>query len=71
MKYLFLALLLISVGSAMSPEPVPSCTSPRFQMSDIPISLNEVQSYNLDEYFTGFNLEFNLSSSAPDFVYLT
>ncbi len=71
MKYLFLALLLIGIGFANSPEPVPSCTAPRFQMSDIPISLNEVQSYNLDEYFTGFNLEFNLSSTAPDFVYLT
>jgi hypothetical protein len=29
-----------------------------------------VQLYNLDDYFTGFNLEFNLSSSAPDFVRL-
>lgn len=71
MKYLFTIILLLVAASSLSPEPVPTCTGPRFQPNDIPISLNEVQTYNLDEYFTGFNLEFNLSSSAPDFAYLT
>lgn len=71
MKYLFTILLIVAVAFSLSPEPIPTCTSPKFQASDLPITLNEVQSFNLDNYFTGFNLEFNLSSSAPDFAYLT
>ncbi len=70
MKYLFVAFLVVSIASGLSPEPIPTCTPPKYEANDIPISLNEVQSYDLDDYFTGFNLEFNLSSSAPDFVYL-
>lgn len=71
MKYLFVALLLASVGICLSPEPVPHCSYPKYAASEFPITLHEVQKFNLDEYFTGFNLEFNLTSSRPDFVYLT
>lgn len=71
MKYLFVVLLLVGLTICLSPEPIPSCTAPRFIPNEIPISLHEVQTFNLDDYFTGFNLEFNLTSSAPDFVYLT
>ena len=71
MKYLFAIFLLLVVTFALSPEPVPTCNGPKFEPNDIPVSLHETQSYNLDDYFTGFNLEFNVSSSAPDFVYLT
>jgi hypothetical protein len=56
MKYLFTILLLAAASYALSPEPLPSCTSPKFEANDLPISLNEAQSFNLDDYFTGFNL---------------
>lgn len=71
MKYLFAIFLLVGIGLALSPEPIPTCNGPRFEPNDIPVSLHETQTYNLDDYFTGFNLEFNLTSAAPDFAYLT
>lgn len=72
MKYLFVVLsLLLWAGIGYSPEPLPTCTTPKIQLSSLPVSLNEIQSINLNNLFTGFNLDFNLSSSTPDFVYLT
>lgn len=35
------------------------------------MSVNEIQTFNVNDLFTGFNLDFNLSSTAPDFVQLT
>lgn len=72
MKYLFVVLLvLVWTASCVSPEPVPTCTTPKIQLNELPISVNEVQTFDLNNIFTGFNLDFNLSATAPDFVYLT
>ena len=71
MKYLFVICSVLVLALALSPEPIPTCNGPKFQLKDIPVSLGETLSYNIDDYFTGFNLEFNLSSSAPNFAYLT
>lgn len=56
MKYLLSILLVLALVASQSPEPIPTCTGPRFEPNDLPISINEVQTYNLDDYFTGFNL---------------
>ena len=70
MKYLLVAVLLLTLGTALSPEPIPSCSVPKIQLKDLPVSVNEIQSFNVNDLFTGFNLDFELSSSAPDFVRL-
>ena len=72
MKYLFVVVsLLACTALCLSPEPLPTCTTPKIQLNMLPVSLNEIQTFNLNNLFTGFNLDFNLSSSTPDFVYLT
>lgn len=72
MKYLFvvLTILLTYQVSTYSPEPLPTCTTPKIQLNQFPISLHEVQSFPVDDLFTGFNLDFNLTDDAPDFVLL-
>ena len=72
MKYLFVVVSLVACTAlCLSPEPLPTCTTPKIQLNMLPVSLNEIQTFNLNNLFTGFNLDFNLSSSTPDFVYLT
>lgn len=72
MKYLFVVVgLLLCTASCLSPEPVPTCTTPKVQLSQLPVSLNEIQTFNLNNLFTGFNLDFNVSKEAPDWIYLT
>ena len=71
MKYLFVALITLILATtllAYSPEPIPICQQPSVNLKDLPISLMETQTFNLNELFYGFNLEFNLSDSAPDFA---
>ena len=70
MRYLLLAVCLLISVSCYSPEPIPTCTWPSVQLKDVPISLKETQSYDMDNFFKGFNLKFNLSQSAPNFVHL-
>lgn len=70
MKYLLVAVLLLVAAAGLSPEPIPSCSTPNIVLQDLPVSLNEIQSFNVNDIFTGFNLDFELSSTTPDFVYL-
>lgn len=70
MKYLFCILALLLAVHAYSPEPLPSCSNPKNLINQFPVSLHEIQTYHLDEYFTGFNLEFSIPSSHPDFIQL-
>lgn len=69
MKYLLVTLLLlISPALCYSPEPLPLCQQPTVLLKDLPISLFETQAFNMNEMFYGFNLEYNVSASAPNFV---
>ena len=69
MKYLFVGIVLVWAAMALSPEPAPTCSPPTVFFKEFPITLNEIQTFNVDDLFTGFNLQYNLSSSAPDFVH--
>lgn len=68
MKYLLL-LFLIWTSLSYSPQPVPTCNPPSVTLKDVPITLHETQLYNVNDFFTGFNLQYNLSSSAPAFAF--
>jgi hypothetical protein len=39
-------------------------------LKDVPVAVNENQLYDIDSFFTGYNLDFKLSSEAPHFVSL-
>ncbi len=68
MKLLLLLSFLV-LAMTISPEPVPTCSKPDIAMKDMPISPSEVQSYNLNEIFKGYNLNYSLVG-APSFVHL-
>jgi len=59
-----LATLLLIASFAIvalsSRAPVPTCNSPREGYIDLPISLQETQSFNLDDMFSGYNLAFSI-----------
>lgn len=74
MKYLLVTVITCLLASSLlaySPEPVPICQQPSVHLKSLPISLHEMQTYNMNDFFYGLNLEFNLSESAPDFVRLS
>jgi hypothetical protein len=52
-----------------SKAPVPTCNSPKIALQDLPISLHETQHFNLDDIFSGYNLNITIPSK-PDFVHL-
>lgn len=58
-KYLSLVLLLL-VGVLASKAPYPTCSSPKVQLNDLPISLYETQTFHLNEIFHGYNLDFSI-----------
>lgn len=60
-----LVLLLTAVLASKVPEP--TCNTPRFNMLDRPISLQETQHFRMDELFSGYNLNITIPSQ-PDFV---
>ncbi len=66
---LLLLLSIIALASCISPEPVPTCSKPDVHLKDCPISLNEMQTFNVNDIFKGYNLNYTLNG-APDFVYL-
>lgn len=65
-----LCLALLLTLSAASKVPVPTCSSPKTPLLDLPISINEVQSWNLNDIFSGYNLNITIPSSKPEFVFL-
>lgn len=66
--FLLLVTLLFSLAQA-SVAPVPSCSSPRIALQDLPISLRETQSFDLNDFFSGYNLNFSIPTK-PEFVFL-
>jgi hypothetical protein len=68
-KYLFkpnnLHLLLLAALSLLtlaSKVPVPTCNAPRISEVYLPISLQETQTFNMDDFFGGYNLNFDIVS---------
>lgn len=68
MKHILL-LSIIVLAFGLSPEPVPTCNVPHITLKDLPISLNEVQSFNVNDIFKGYNLNYSLIG-APSFAFL-
>jgi hypothetical protein len=66
--WLFFAALLLSLATA-SKAPIPSCNSPRIALQDFPISIQETQSFDMNDIFTGYNLNITIPSR-PEFVFL-
>ena len=58
MKYLLVTVLLVTLGAGLSPEPIPTCSTPKIELRNLPVSLNEIQTFNVNDLFTGFNLDF-------------
>jgi len=69
MRQIFLLSILIVIVFSISPEPVPTCSKPDITLKDLPISPFEVQSFNLNDIFKGYNLNYQLIGN-PDFVTL-
>ena len=70
MKYLLLCILLIGTALTISPEPAPTCSPPSFNLQELPITVGETQTFNMDDFFTGFNMQYDLSATAPTFAHL-
>lgn len=66
---LLLLLSIIVIAFAISPEPVPTCSRPDITLKDLPISPYETQSFNINDNFKGYNLQYTLIGQ-PDFVSL-
>lgn len=64
---LVLAAVLCAVLA--SKVPIPTCNSPKVTFNDFPISLQETQSFNMNDYFSGYNLKITIPNR-QDFVYL-
>lgn len=47
--------------------PLPTCSGPKYGSQDLPISLQEVQTFRMDDLFTGYNLNFSIPNQ-PNFV---
>jgi len=65
---LLLALLSVQILS-ISRAPIATCNSPRQGMIELPISLQETQSFNLDDMFSGYNLAFSIPNQ-NNYTYL-
>ena len=48
MKYLFVFVILLCGVTTLSPEPLAKCTSPSLEYLELPISVQEVQRFNLN-----------------------
>jgi len=75
-KYLFvgrLATLLLfaclSFLAHTSRAPSPICNAPRTGFIDLPISLLETQTFNLDDMFSGYNLAFSIPNK-PEYTFI-
>jgi hypothetical protein len=66
---LILLLSIVVLALTISPEPVPTCNVPHFTLKDFPISLNEIQNFNANDIFQGYNLNYSLIG-APNFVFM-
>jgi len=55
---LFLLLSIVIVAFAISPEPIPTCSRPDVTLKDLPISPDEMQHFNLNDIFKGYNLNY-------------
>lgn len=69
MRLLLLLSLIVVMVLGLSPEPVPTCSKPDILLKDLPISPFEVQSFNMNDIFKGYNLNYQLIGQ-PDFVTL-
>ena len=66
---LFILLAIVVLAYSISPEPVPTCSTPHITLKDFPISLQETQSFNANDIFRGYNLNYSLIG-APNFVFM-
>lgn len=57
-----LLLAAIVTIAAASKTPVPTCNSPKIALQDLPISLQETQTFNMDDFFSGYNLNITIPS---------
>lgn len=57
---LILLLSIVIVALAISPEPIPTCSQPDITLKDLPISPFEIQTFNLNDIFKGYNLNYTL-----------
>jgi hypothetical protein len=66
MKNLFGCLALgiliatLSVSAMGSKVPVPVCNAPRVSLNDLPISLDEIQTFNMNDIFSGYNIRLSI-----------
>jgi hypothetical protein len=64
-----LIITLLTFAQSASKQPIPTCNSPKVNLQNFPISLQETQDYNMNDFFSGYNLNITILNK-PDFVYL-
>lgn len=52
----------LSVTVSASRTPLPSCNAPRLAETTLPITLDETQTYNMNDLFSGYNLRLTIES---------
>ena len=61
-RYPRLLLVLVLIAAASSVRPTPNCSQGFFYQT-LPVTPFELIRYDLDDLFTGYNLEFSLSDA--------
>jgi hypothetical protein len=59
-RTLLLLVTILLTTALASKVPIPTCNSPRIQLSDLPISLQETQTFNMNDIFSGYNLNITI-----------
>jgi hypothetical protein len=57
MMLLVIGLLAIAMASKI---PLPTCNAPKLALSSLPITLDETQTYNMNDIFSGYNLKLTI-----------
>ena len=50
----------LSVTVMGSKVPIPVCNAPRVALNDLPISLDETQTFNMNDIFSGYNVRLSI-----------
>jgi hypothetical protein len=52
----------LSITVSASRTPLPSCNAPLLAETTLPITLDETQTYNMNDLFSGYNLRLTIES---------
>jgi hypothetical protein len=63
-SFIAIGLLIIGLSVAVvgSKVPIPVCNAPKVGLNNLPITLDETQTYNMNDIFSGYNIKLSIQS---------